>query len=326
MSGRKRKNTFPERLEGERIRQLCWNLETKDRFQGNNDCVRVPGTGCTTHEAEREDIDKITLCQGSGAEIVNVSTSDDDVDNTFYKLMICDEVFANDTAGLLGCLSATADCHQLFLAPGMLTIEDSNIMVKVQRPGSNGSIISRATLSEPINFSSKRYLYVHATSEQIDGLAFLCKKGIIELVTHFNVHTNSLGCQVYVTAAGFTTIPIPSEDPPMGKAFKSMKILMQWLHGPLLPKVQAKTQPRKHYDDQVEYVFSTLKSKQSSSAKTTTTTDDALPSKGNKMDDMNLSKLQHPSLVPLLRGYQKRAVHWMIEQESVDTKAFAMGN
>jgi hypothetical protein len=317
MSRRKINNTFPERLLGERIRELSWNMEINNRFERNNDCVVLSDT---PYDVNRLD------WQGSSTEVQNVYSSDDEMDNIFYKLTICDEIYVNNSVGVLGCLSGMfIDCVP---STGKSSIEDANILVKVHKTvDATDSAPSETAEAKDANLiSGERFLTVVATYEQIDSLAYLCKKSVVDLVANFDdLHNEQSQCKimVYLNEAGFTAVTVPSEDPSMGKSYKSMKTLMQWLHGPLLPDVEV--QRSKHYDDQIEAVFSTLKSKHNCLAKASTSAaDDILPS--NAIDINDLDQLQHLSLVPLLRGYQKRAVHWMIERETVDTKAYAMGN
>ena len=312
MSRRKRNSTLPERLGGEKIRQLSWNMETNDSIQANNDCIIVPDTP--------GDVSMLN-CRGSSPEIQQVYLLD-----YYYKLTICDEVYTNDSDCLLGYLHGMLDC-----LPAKSTITATyNILVKIHKTmgedGAYGEPYETTTSQAKDGNLNKQFLNVVATYEQIDSLQFLCKKGILTIVANPDDLVNQSQCKimVYLNETGFTEVSVPSEDPSMGKVYRSMQIIMQWLHGPLLADVGP--QPCKHYDDQIESVFNRLKSKQHYLAKASTSTaDNTLPSEAININHSDLDKLQHSALVPLLRGYQKRAVHWMIEQETVDTKAIATG-
>ena len=300
MSRRKRNNMPPGRLVGAEIQQLSWNMEINDRLQ-DNDSVIVSDTHCDM---------SMSNCQGSRTEIQNVYSSDEDIGTIFYKLTIGNKEYENDSAGVLGYLSVIQSGLPS-TGNSNFKIEETNIVVKVHK--SAGKDNAHCDFSETPSFdenlsSGKEFVNVVATYEQIGSLSYLCKKGIITVVTDFNDQSKVV---VYLSEEGFTAVNVPSEDPSMGKAHKSMKILMQWLHGPLLPDIEY--QPKTLYDDQIESVFNTLKSRKSCLASTSA-------ADNNIQHTYDLDKFQHPSLVPLLRGYQKRAVHWMIEQETVFEK------
>jgi hypothetical protein len=294
MSRRKRNTALPVRLDVSEIQQLSWNMEIGNTFQDNNGSVVVS-------ESDTHCDISLLNCQGSSAKIENVHSSDDEIGNSFYKLAISNEEYGNDSAGLLGYLSSVKDLP----STGKSNTKETSIVVKVHKAMGREDIhgeSSETTSSDGKLTSSRGSLNVVATYEQIDSLAYLSKKSIVTVVTNDLVNQSKI--MIYLSEAGFTKVTIPSEDPSMGKAHKSMKILMQWLHGQWLPDIEY--QPKTHHDDEIESVFNTLKSKESCLGSTSTA--------GNIND---LDKLQHPSLVPFLRGYQKRAVHWMIEQETV---------
>ena len=323
MSRRKRNNTLPERLTDDGLRQLSWNMGNNGRVcRPNNDCIFVP----SSQSPCRNDSDNCDMsnCQGSSAESQFVSADDNhkDIDeDILYELMIYDEVYSsinssNSSAllGSMGCLPVEQDSLQL--TDKHSNIRESNIVVKLFKDVGEGSTCDLSLkIGENI---VKGYVLVNATREQIDGLEYLWKKGIVEVVVGADDLVNHFHCKlmVYLNEAGLTNVVVPSEDPSMKKSHKSMKILMEWLHGPWLPDSQHHP-PAKHHDDQIESIFETLKSKENCHSMSKHTTVSA-------NDNNNLDRLQHPSLVPLLRKYQMRAVHWMIKQEA-DTKAIVTG-
>lgn len=243
-----------------------------------------------------------------------------EVEDNFYKLLIGGELRVDKSASLLGCISAlyvNIDKNsQIYTSTNgdSETIEKTNIVVNV----SKGDVVKDGVSFDAIGANSDQgFLKVIATYEQIDSLTYLYKKGIIDLVADFHdpIKQEKRKIMVFLNEAGFTAVPIPSEDPSMGRSYKSMKILMQWLCCPQMPEVDS--QPTKQYDDAFEAIFSSLKSKRQCPGKLTTSDNDyILPSEPEFMNDVDLDKLQHPSLVPVLRGYQKRAVNWMILQET----------
>ena len=314
MSRRKR-NALPERLANERMQQLSWNMEInnrRDSLEHNNDSAVLSDSLCD-----------VTMPNYQTTEIQNVYAHDNDDDennDVYYYLKISNELFVDNSIGLLGCIDGVIDC--LSSSGEISSIKNAKIMVKVHKTVRADLVTSDS--SSELKHETK-FMKVIATYPQIDSLEYLCKKGIVDVVAKYDDLVNQQGCKldVCLNESGFSTVSVPSEDPSMGKIHKSMKILLQWIHGPWLPDVEAKL--NEHYDEQIESVFSSLKSKQSCLVEETELdTDNILTSKEINRNK-NLDELQHPSLVPSLRGYQKRAVHWMIEQETVDTKAFVTG-
>ena len=301
---------MPKRLINGQFSQLCWNIRSS--FHTNRALPDMELLTQNCHRLSPDEPDDIQMLSigDFGTESQNLCSSDDDTMDDTYKLTICDEIYSNHSAGLLGCLSGMPD---FFLSSkGKSVIQEANILLKVNKAvgQDNGHDVPSEAGPSKARYvcDSDRFVNVFATYEQIDSLQFLCNKAIVEVVIDADDLLNQPECKlmVYLNEKGFTKIDVPSEDPSMGKVYKSMKILMQWLRGPLLPEINPK--PTMHYDDQIESVFNALKSKQISTGNVSS----------SKERNTYLGNLQHPSLVPLLRGYQKRAVRWMIEQETVD--------
>ena len=306
---RRKGNPMPKRLLNGEFQQLCWNIRNSFHTQRALPDMELLIPNRQRNFSDKPDVVQILSSGDSSTEIQNVYLPHDETVDEAYKLTICDEIYSNNAAGFLGYLSCMSDFNHS--GNSKSTIQEVSILVKVQ---DNAHDAQAASSKAKCVCDSERFVNVFATYEQIDSLQFLCNKAIVEVVIDVDDLLNRTVCNlvVYLNEKGFTKIDVPSEDPSMKKIYKSMKILMQWLHGPMLPEIKCNITT--HYDDQIESVFNALKSKQSA------TNDISSP----KERTTNLDKLQHPSLVPLLRGYQKRAVHWMIEQE--DPQRFALGN
>lgn len=188
------------------------------------------------------------------------------------------------------------------------------------------------------------------SKDKLEALVYLQTKGFISLVLKPEQHVlkDSWEVVVCLNERGLTKLPFASIDLTHRKADKMIKVLMEWFYNfpvktdlaslecdnPVVDKSfdelydAIKTVREKNCSSESEIqAISSLSQNSSSSdpqlchacsarnAHSDSRCDCTCNKELNRPNGVNTFDVQHPLLKPVLRGYQRRAVEWMLRKE-----------
>ena len=323
MNRRKRK-LVPKRIDDAKRQSLSWNMT--DHVQEENSCINQV---CSSHEYDGD----INVAESGSVAQSLFNIDEKKRAGTWHKLKLNDPVTVKSSLGLLGSVSGVnlsrefleqTEGEDLVLHSNRLN-RVSAVLVELCKAEKYRSNDLTSTSNEDCQYFTSKldFVQVNATTEQINALAYLQTKGLVNIILSdvdgerfTEIHCIDL--LVYLNQDAISKVTIPNEDPCLKKVDKMMKILMKWLYDVF--NSTSESERNDGCDDKLESLFDALKDKRRSKAY-----DDKATLNHETMKDENLEKLQHYSLVPCLRGYQKKSVRWMIDQETHSAKFTTQG-
>ena len=182
------------------------------------------------------------------------------------------------------------------------------------------------------------------SKDRLDALVYLQGKGVVSLVLMPEQHIlkDSWEVVVCLNESSFTRLPFASVDVTNRKTDKMMKLLMDWFYDfPVEHDLLSQNCSNLEIDKSFDELYDAIKSVRERTCTTSLEKDDlTLPQDSlvsdlplcsaccthsdskcdcnielNSASGMNVLDVQHPLLKPVLRGYQRRAVEWMLQRE-----------
>lgn len=210
-------------------------------------------------------------------------------------------------------------------------------------------LIENMNLHNGLNNGSLRQVSFRAavpsvSKDKLDALVYLQSKGVVSLVLKPEQHILKDCWEVVVclNESGLTKLPFASVDVTNRKTDKMMKVLMDWCYDfPVKHDLLSQDCNNPVIDKSFDELYDAIKSVRertcsADSAKgDTTMPQDSLVSDPplchacsthsdsrcdcnpelNRPNGVCIFDVQHPLLKPVLRGYQRRAVEWMLRRE-----------
>lgn len=182
------------------------------------------------------------------------------------------------------------------------------------------------------------------SKDKLDALVYLQSKGVVSLVLMPEQHIlkDSWEVVVCLNESSFTKLPFASVDVTNRKTDKMMKLLMDWFYDfPVEHDLLSQDCNNLVMDKSFDELYDAIKSVQERTCAADlakgdiTLLQDSLVSDHplcracsthndckcdcnaelNRSSGVNFFDVQHPLLKPVLRGYQRRAVEWMLRRE-----------
>ena len=221
----------------------------------------------------------------------------------------------------------STDCYHCVIV--RLSFEPHHPLIEnVNFSDLNNGCLRQVSFKAAVPFVSK---------DKLDALVYLQNKGVISLVLKPEQHIlkDSWEVVVCLNESGLTKLPYASADVTNRKTDKTMKVLIEWFYklsvrnGSVLQDCD-NSGIDKDFDELYGAVKAVRESSCSSNLPQSSSVSDpqlcrVLHTDGdhrcncnaeiNRPNGQNSFDVQHPLLKPVLRGYQRRAVEWMLRKE-----------
>lgn len=152
----------------------------------------------------------------------------------------------------------------------------------------------------------------------IEALVYLQDKGTISLVLkpEQGILKDNWEVVVCLNESGLSRLSFASEEPTSRKIDKMMKDLISWFYDSFVETGVVMDSERGLIADKgFNGLFDSIKAVQKKASSAAADTNKQYCVSDRKNEDLVVPDVQHPDLKPVLRGYQRKAVEWMLRRE-----------
>lgn len=342
MSGRKRKQKLPEKISEEKRAKMTWCMFDLAPFvcNGSDSLAALTSPECQ-NEATRNRLGSKTL-QTSETENLELR-----IENAFPKHCICqlgcfniylctskeqeDEIRMNGTNVSSPHLDKRDfdNINIITVRLGFLKQNFTATSSEIRDLRDQASCAQDEVDVEVLNQVSFKATVPCASENKLEALVYLQSKGVISLILNpeqgiLKDHWEVLVC---LHESGLSTPSFSSVEPTSRKIDKMMKILLAWFCKSSMTTPSAPTNNGDlTVDKGFERLYDSIKivrekaihpadAIEHSYADEEKEHDKKSCGSHNKPISFVVPDVQHPNLKPLLRGYQRNAVEWMLRRE-----------
>lgn len=354
MSSRKRKQQPPERFSEEKRTKMTWNMfdqtmHAHGRIEQDSD-ESTSTTGIYSSQAtESNDSPRVLNSRKRNKRQTGNRSKEIELklENNYppgcvcqlglFNISLCTSKVQEDEIRTSNGTNVSCDTDKLWNTDGCYPC----VIVRL-------SFEPECSLAVNTNGSLRQVSFKAAvpsvSKEKLDALVYLQSRGVVSLVLMPEQHIlkDSWEVVVCLNESSFTKLPFASVDVANRKTDKMMKLLMDWFYDfPVEHDLLSQNCSNLVIDKSFDELYDAIKSvRERSSTANLEKGDFTLPQDSlvsdlpfcracythgdskcdcnvelNRASGMNVFDVQHPLLKPVLRGYQRCAVEWMLQRE-----------